>query len=47
MISTIIGKNACKILLKANNKMYVNLIDEFGEHMKYSPLVTKTIVERL
>jgi hypothetical protein len=48
------GKHACKMQMKVNNKMkvltkkmYVNLINEFGEHMKYSPLVTKTIVERL
>ena len=48
------GISESKMEIKVNNKMklltkkmYVKLINEFGEHMKYSPLLTKIIVERL
>ena len=48
------GISKSKMEIKINNKtklltkkMYVKLINDFGEHMKYTPLITKIIVERL
>ena len=47
-------KGISKMEIKINNKtklltkkMYVKLINDFGEHMKYTPLITKIIVEKL
>lgn len=47
-------KNNRKMQIQINGKMkiltkfeYVKLIEEFGQYMKYSPLISKTIVERL